>query len=776
MSDRFHERILRFLARPGYRPVKLRPLARQMGIAEEEYGEFRESVDALRRVGRVVFGGGNALVLPEAGRTLIGVYRANPRGFGFVVPEDPASHADLFIPPGAALDAVTGDTVECTIERRTGREGKMLSGRIRRIITRGHNRFVGALVHDAGRWFVRPDGNRLHVPILVADVGAKHARDGDQVVVEIIQYPGEGRPARGVIVERLGAAGERGVDVRGIIRQFQLRDEIPPAALEEARRVVDRFDLRKELARREDLRDEPIITIDPDDARDFDDAISIRRFDAPDAQGVLHRRPADGRGPHAVWELGVHIADVSAFVRPDGALDEEARERGNSVYFPRYVIPMLPEILSNGLCSLQEGEPRLCKSAFIRYDAHGRVVSTRFANTVIRSMKRLTYRQAQAVLDGRRGGWAPEVLRLLDDMNALARTIQKRRVADGMISLDLPEIELVFDDHDRVIDAHPADDSFTHTIIEMFMVEANEAVARLLAGARIPFLRRIHPEPDAESGETLSRFLRVAGHELPRKLERRDVQRLLARLKGRPESYAVNLAVLKSMEQAVYSPEHDGHYALASDCYTHFTSPIRRYTDLTIHRLLDHYLAGERSDDRAHRRGGRRRRADVDGEDLVSLGRHLSFTERRAADAERELKNVKILQLLSQHVGESFSGVVTGVANFGVFVQHPKYLLDGLVGLDALPDDYWNVDSRAGCVVGERTRQRIAIGDVVEVEIADVDIGARQLNLRIRRLRHRAARSEKPAAHDRPSRSARKTTPKRGPRPSVRRERRRRRR
>jgi len=719
MSIPFSERILRFMSEPGYRPIKMRPLARMMGIAEEEYGEFREAVDALQRVGRIVYGGGNALTLPEHSKHFVGVYRSNPRGFGFVVPENPEAHGDLFIPPGGALDATTGDTVECEVHRRVGRDGETTSGRVLRVLQRGHNRFVGELCHENGRWYVKPDGNRLHVPIFLPDAGAKSARAGDQVVVEILTYPAQGRQAAGVIVERLGKRGQPGVDVVSIIREHQIPHEFPPEAIEDARRATGGYDPDAAARKREDLRQEMIVTIDPDDARDFDDAISLRRL----------------KGGAAAWELGVHIADVSSFVKAGTALDDEARERGNSVYFPRHVIPMLPEVLSNGVCSLQEGEPRLCKSAFIDYDEAGGVVGARFSNTIIQSARRLTYRQASGILDGNTGGYPREVVEILRRMDTLARVIQKRRLAAGQIVLELPEIELVLDDENRVIDAHKADTSFSHTIIEMFMVEANEAVARLFESRNVPFLRRIHPEPDDDGQRTLGRFLKVAGHVMPRKMERSDLQKLLANLKGRPESFAVNLAVLKSMEQAVYSPKAEGHYALASDCYTHFTSPIRRYTDLTIHRTLQEVLEAGETGQRGGQRGGRKAakhtRTTADGQDLAGLGRHLSFTERRAADAERELRTVKILQLLTEHVGEKFRGVITGVTNFGMFIQHPRFLIDGLVRLDQMPDDYWVVDAKSGCVIGQRTRQRFTIGDQVSVEIFEVDVGGRELVLRM---------------------------------------------
>ncbi|MBI5763706.1 MAG: ribonuclease R [Planctomycetes bacterium] len=729
MSKHYSERILDFLRQPAYRPVKARKLAKAMGIGDGEWGDFHDAVDSLRRVGRVVIGTDNAVTLPRTPPTVVGVFRGNPRGFGFVVPDSATEHGDLFIAPGDTLDAVTGDRVKCTVQSRGKREGKAaFGGRVVEIVERGNNKFVGKLELEGGIWFVQPDGNALHVPILIGDPTAKGAKSGDQVVIEIVKYPSEGRPARGVIVERLGKAGQPGVDVLSIIRQFHLPHEFPEEVLEEVRAKAKVFDAEAELRHREDLTGVMTITIDPDDAKDYDDAITLTKLD-----GAGHGKRGSGG---AAWELGVHIADVSHFVTVGGATDTEARLRGTSVYLPRHVIPMLPEILSNGLCSLQEAEARLCKSAFIKYDAGGNVVGARFANTVIRSSKRLTYRQAQAVIDGNRGSVEQEVADLVMRMDQLARVIQKRRIADGMISLELPEVSLVLDEGGRVIDAQPEDTSFTHTIIEMFMVEANEAVARLLHGQGVPFIRRIHPEPDESAMESMARFMRAAGFNVPKKVTPGDVQALLAPLKGKPESYAVNLAVLKSMETAEYSPKQIGHFALASKCYGHFTSPIRRYADLTVHRLLDMYLKHGAPDGGA--RGKRGVRVDFSDapsyEELEELGKSLSYLSRRAESAEDELKTLKVLELLArEHLGDEFDGVVTGVTNFGMFVQHPKYLIDGLLRLEDLGDDWWEVDLRAGRVVGERTRQTFMMGSLVTVKIADVDIAARQMKLMLLR-------------------------------------------
>ncbi len=752
MSKRFSERILSFLRNPDYRPMKAAKMARAMGIADAEYGDFHDAVDAMRRVGRVVIGTGNAVMLPHPPNQISGTFRANPRGFGFVVPDSPTAHGDLYIGRGDSLDAVTGDRVLCHVVPRGRREGReSFGGRILKVIERGNSRFVGQLRQEGGQWFVQPDGNTLHVPIFVGDVGAKGAKQGDQVVVEIVRYPSEGTPAKGVIVERLGERGKPGVDLASIIRQYHLPEEFPPEVLDHAGAVVRAFNAEKEIEHREDLSGLLTITIDPDDAKDFDDAITLLRLDGAEGKASKRRnvdkpnrrseklKGLDGGG--AVWELGVHIADVSHFVREGEPMDEEARERGTSVYFPGYVIPMLPEVLSNGICSLQEGEPRLTKSAFIRYDAQGRVVHARFANTVIRSAKRLTYRQASSILDGQVSGIPKPVVEMVREMDRLARVIQKRRLDEGMIVLDLPAVDLILDDDGRVIDAQPEDKSFSHTIIEMFMVEANEAVARLMDRLGVPCIRRIHPEPDESSLEAMARFMRAAGFAVPKKITPHDMQALLGPLAGKPEAYAVNLAVLKSMQLAEYSPKKVGHFALASKHYAHFTSPIRRYADLTVHRLLDRYFKGPF--------GGRNKVGleDVpDEEELVDLARRLSYAARRSESAEQELRTVKVLQLLTDHVGDEFEGVVTGVTNFGLFVQHPKYLIDGLLRIEDLGDDWWEADVKAGRIFGERTRQVFTMGTLLKVRIAEVDVSARQLGLVLVSGGRQPRRSAEPTA------------------------------
>ena len=531
--------------------------------------------------------------------------------------------------------------------------------------------------------------NLVTEPILAPDAASRHIKVGTKVVIELTTYPGESddQPV-GVITEVLGEAGEKDVDLKSVIVQYNLPGPFPDEVKEQARAAIDSFDPEVERTQRLDLTDQMICTIDPDDAKDYDDAISLRRLD------------------NGNWELGVHIADVSFFVPAGSALDAEARIRGNSCYFPGHVIPMLPEILSNGVCSLQENVPRLCKSAFITYDEDAKPIGTKFANTIIRSAKRLRYREAQAILDGAQiiphpqgdrtiKDYDPAVVELLHQMETLSKRLQKRRQAQGQIVLELPETELVLDEQGKVIDAVAEDQSFTHTLIEMVMVEANEAVARLLDSLDVPFLRRTHPEPAGDSAAKLRQFIQVAGFRMPKDIDRKAIQALLASVKGKPESFTINLAVLKSLTRAEYSPQVIGHYALASEHYGHFTSPIRRYADLTIHRLLDAYFeARMRSGQTAQSRTGKRLSLEniPSVDELVELGKHLGYTERRGDDAERELRQVKLLELLQHHVGDEFPGIVTSITNFGIFIQLQTYLIDGLIRYEKLMGEWWDVD------------------------------------------------------------------------------------
>jgi len=705
MPEVFKTRIVKVLKHADYRPLRLAQLAKTLGVSSADYPQFKAAFDQLRQAGHVVIGARNLVSLPSLAGQFTGTFRSNPRGFGFVTPLEPHAHGDLFIPPKFTAEAMTGDIVMAKVKRK-GKRGKemRLAGEIVEILERAQNKFVGTLSKGPDRWIVQPDGTSFFEPICVGDVGAKGARAKDKVVVEILTYPTEKYLARGVIIEVLGKAGRYETEIQSIIHQYHLPGEFDEDCIKQARSAAAEFDPEqkgRQSQKREYITDKVIITIDPPDAKDFDDAISLEK------------------NHEGNWVLGIHIADVSAFIGPDSPLDNEGQDRGNSVYLPGRTIPMLPEILSNGICSLQPEQKRFVKSAYLTYDEKGKVLARRFANSVICSAQRLTYQEADRILKGHTKGAKRGVIELVKNMEALSRVIEQRRRKNGMIHLDLPETELIMDKSGRVVDTCPADNSYPHTIIEMFMVEANEAVAALLDRLNIPIIRRIHPEPDALSMRNLTELLKAFGFSLPRNPDRRTIQDLLASAKGADCSFAINLAVLRSFEKAQYAPLHIGHFALASTHYCHFTSPIRRYADLLVHRALECHLQG-RSDTAR----------DISAEaDLVGIGKHITFTEQRANDAEKELTTVLILQMLSKRIGEALDCVITGLTGFGVFVQSKKFGIEGLIRMEELGPDRWKFNKKTQSILGERTGCSIRLGQSLKVQIVSVNVPARQLNV-----------------------------------------------
>jgi len=707
MDEVFKKRIIKLLKHPDYKPLSVRSLAGELGVSAKDKPDFEQAVDQLCRSGKIVVAPGRLIrPAPMAGQ-IIGTFRANQKGFGFVTPLEISCHDDVFIPARKTSEAMTGDIVAVRITKRSRRSGKMgYSGEVIDILERAENKFVGTLLKQPDGWVVQPDSRAFTDPITIDEPGAKNAKKNDKVVVEVLSYPTARYLGSGVIIEVLGRKGRYESEIKSIIHRYHLPTDFSKQALEQAGKTAADFDAAL-LDGRDDITAKTVITIDPEDAKDFDDAISLEKT-------------ADGN-----WKLGVHIADVSYFIPAGSPLDTEGRLRGNSVYLPGKTIPMLPEVLSNGICSLQPERKRCVKSVYLVYNAQADVISRSFANSVICSTQRLTYKQAERILKGRSGAAKPAVRQMLKNMEKLSRKIQQRRTKQGMLSLDLPETELVMDNRGKVVDTLPADDSYPHTMIEMFMVEANEAVAIVIDRLNIAFMRRIHPEPDSLTMKNLAGFIRslkLAGpFNMPRNPSRKDIQNILNAVKGKPYSLAVNLMVLRSFEKARYSPLNIGHFALASRHYCHFTSPIRRYSDLLVHRILEEYLKQPT--------GGARKLQTGDEPELTEIGRHITFTEQRAEDAERELKTVLILQMLSEHIGTEAEGLVTGLAGFGVFVRLRKFGVEGLIAIEQLGQGRWKYDAAGQYITASRGNYRICLGQPLKVKIISVNIGARQLNL-----------------------------------------------
>ncbi len=758
--------IVDLVNRPDYQPVKPRVIAKRLGLPKEEAADVRRAVKRLARQGLVSYaanhivrpsnkpsppaplpkgdgsfspshvaplpeGEGNYVSAdfpPESSRKrkraeharprVMGVFHRTKKGFGFVRPlptdgeekgrqtDGDARSEDIFIPAKYTLDAASGDVVAIEVKdvKRAHHKdaGARLGprGRIVEVIERQTRQFVGAYFESQGSAFVQIDGTLFAQPIFVGDPGAKNARSDEKVVIEMIRFPSPVHDGEGVIVEVLGPQGKPGVDTLSIIREFGLPEEFAKDALDDARREADRFD--ESIGDRLDLTTDTIITIDPVDARDFDDAISLVKHD-------------DGH-----WRLGVHIADVSHFVRPRTALDREAHNRATSVYLPDRVLPMLPELISNGLASLQPDRVRYTKTVFIDYSPEGVRTHTEFHSAAIKSNKRLTYEQVDGFLadrDAWRQKLGTAVHALLSNMHELAMLLRRRRIRHGALVLTMPEVKIDLDSQGRVAGAHVVEDTESHQMIEEFMLAANEAVADLLHGQGIPFLRRVHEPPSPHKLKALTEFVREVGLPVRGLHDRFELQQLLKSVVGRPEQHAVNYSVLRAMQRAVYSPKEEGHYALASDCYCHFTSPIRRYPDLHIHRLLDDYIA--------------RRKPRLHKGELVVLGQHCSDREQRAEAAERDLTRVKLLVYLSDHVGMRMDALVTGVENFGLFVEGVELPAEGLIRTESLADDFYMFDRATHSLTGRRFGNRYRLGDRLKVVVTRVDPLRRELDFRL---------------------------------------------
>lgn len=722
--------ILEFVHRPGYRPMKPRLIARHLHVPRDDVSEVKRAVKRLVRKGLLVYGAKHyvspaeaaaptapALRKPEKSNRVAGLFRRSGKGFGFVRPSGvgtgPGEVEDIYVPAPATRDASSGDTVLVELVRRSGRFG-LPEGEVVEILERESHDFVGTYFEHAGGGYVQVDGNVFTQPIYVGDPGAKGAQPDDKVVLEMVRFPSHVRDGEGVITEVLGPRGKPGVDTLSVIREFHLPEQFPEDVLDEARHVAEAFD-ESIPADRLDLTGETIVTIDPADARDFDDAISLHREE------------------NGHWRLGVHIADVSHFVRPRTALDRDSQYRATSVYLPDRVVPMLPEVISNALASLQPDKVRYTKTVFIEFTAEGVVADTEFHNSAIRSTKRLNYEEVDAFLADReawRRKLGPQVHELLGRMHELAMLLRRRRFQHGALELTLREVKVELDADGQVTGARVVENTESHQIIEEFMLAANEAVARWIQSAGLPFLRRVHKPPSLRKLKVLTEFIRELRLKTESLESRFALQQLVNLVAGKPEQQAVNFAVLRSFQRAVYSPAEEGHYALASDCYCHFTSPIRRYPDLTVHRLFNALLTKQKV------------RSDM--EELVALGQHCSDQEERSEAAERELSKLKLLSYLSTRIGEEMEALVTGVESFGLFVQGIDLPAEGLIPLASLHDDFYFYDRAAHTLSGRREGNAFRLGDAVRVAVARVDLERRELDFQLvgRRGRRPAARAE----------------------------------
>jgi len=706
-------RIIDYMKRRTYTPVRARALARALGVDREEYQEFRQALRELHKKGLVVRRGGGRLGLAEGGNRVTGVLDVAAGGYGFVAPEQGGE--DIFITQRDLAGALDGDTVLVEVTGRGRGKGRGPRGQVIKVLRRGRTHLVGTYHEQEGRGFIIPDGDlsNLRVAVERGEVGRLNERD--KVVVQLPPPEPDMVTVTGRVVEVLGKSGAVGVDELSVIREFELRDRFPDQVHDEAAKVSERLDDARGRDRR-DIRDWLTITIDPEEARDFDDAISIRK--------------RDGGG----WQLGVHIADVSRFVLPGSALDEEARKRGTSVYFPGFAIPMLPEELSSDVCSLRPREDRLTKTVYMTFDAHGRLLGEEVWPSLIRSDARLSYVDAGHILQGKTGGFPREVVELVREAEALAKALNTVRIDRGALELDIPELEVVVDENGWVERIEPKVRTWAHRLIEEAMVAANESVARLMQREELPAVYRNHGDPDPEEVADFLEFAKSLGFSSRKHDLRRRLQEILAKADETALAYTVHLALLKSTQRAVYAAACEGHFALASESYCHFTSPIRRYPDLLVHQVLDAWWQGglEQESRRAALR-----------EEIPGVAAEATEAERTGDAAEGAITEVKILRYLLGHADRTFTGVITGVLRFGVFVRLDRLIIEGLIPVSGLPGDRYRLVERRHQLVGAGKDNSFRLGERVEVRIGDIDLAARQLQLTF--VRKLSAAKRKPS-------------------------------
>jgi ribonuclease R len=685
------ERILRFLSGGQQKPLKLRELAKKMDIPEDEYGSFRRIVRSMLRDGLLVKAKRGRIGLPAKTNAVVGRLVSGKSGYGFVVPEDGGE--DVYIRDENMGYAFHGDKVLVTILGR--RRGPAREGTITKILKRAKQLLVGTFHRGKFGYFVTPDDRKIPRDIYVAPENSKDAKDGQKVTVSLTDWPEVHTGPEGKIIEVLGYPDDPGMDILCLIREFGLPLGFPEEVEKEAEILAPKIKA-EELQARLDLRHQNCFTIDPADAKDHDDAVSLEIK------------------PNGNWLLGVHIADVSHYVKENSALDEEALKRGNSVYLVDRVIPMLPEKLSNEICSLKSNRVRLTYSVIMEIDQEGKRVGYRIKESVIKSKAKLNYDEVQEFFNG--GSPSKRIQGLENDlleMRKLSRKLLEKRLAKGSLDFDLPEARVVLGADGRVLDILQVARLESHRLIEEFMLLANQTVAEHVTRISVPFLYRIHEEPDQDKMEAFSDFVTTLGYSVSfsERVSPKKIQKFLKSLEGKPEEGLINEVLLRSLKKACYSPENIGHFGLAFSHYTHFTSPIRRYPDLIVHRLLKELES---------RRYNTKRQTQMLGR-LPKIGQITSERERLAEEAERESVKIKQVEYMQDKLGEEYGGLISGVVPFGFFVRLDDSLAEGLVRVTSLEDDYYIFDEKGRRWVGRRNKKVYKLGDRVKVQVVRVD-------------------------------------------------------
>lgn len=694
MDQTFERRkklIYDFICDEFYVPMKLKELAILLQVPKDQRKELKAIMDSLEAEGKVHVSKKGKYAKGEAKR-IVGTYQAHARGFGFVAVE--GEDDDIFISEDDTNGAFHGDQVEVTI--KSAPDGKRREGKVVRILSHGTTRLVGYFQKNKNFGFVVPDNQRFIKDVFVPLERSKGAVTGHKVVVELTKYGGDNKKPEGKIVEIIGHVNDPGTDIMSIVKGYDLPIEFPEKVLNQAERVAKDVSTA-DMAGRMDIRDWQMVTIDGEDAKDLDDAISLTK---------------EGEN----YKLGVHIADVTNYVQEKSALDREAYKRGTSVYLVDRVIPMLPHILSNGICSLNEGEDRLALSCIMTINDKGNVVDYKIAETVICVDRRMTYTSVKKILeeqDEEESKKYEEFVPMFQMMEKVAGILREKRKKRGSIDFDFPETKMVLDEQGKPIELKPYDRNVATKIIEDFMLLANETVAEHYFWQEIPFVYRTHEQPDEEKIQKLAIFINNFGHSMHianNAVRPKEIQKLLAKVEGTNEEALISRLALRSMKQAKYTPENTGHFGLATTYYCHFTSPIRRYPDLQIHRIIKEDLRGRMNDNR------REHYEKI----LPEVTKQCSERERLAEEAERETIKLKKVEYMEEHIGEVFEGVISSITKWGIYVELPN-TIEGLVHVTNMHDDHYDYIEERFEMVGEHTRKVYKLGQTVYIVATGTD-------------------------------------------------------
>lgn len=691
--------ILGFMKEQAYKPMDIQELAKIFGISKRDMKSFKKLIKTMENEGSIIKTRTNHYGIPEKMGLVVGRLQGHQRGYGFVIPDDDSP--DVFVISSYMNGAMHGDRVVAQVLKEEN-NGKRREGEIIRVTERANDTIIGVFEASKNFGFVVPEEKRIHQDIFIPREHINGAKNGDIVIVNISQWPEKRRNPEGRVAEVLGKKGEKGIDILTIIKKYKLPEEFPA----KVQRYVDNISQEidpEEIKGREDLRDTVMVTIDGEDAKDLDDAVSIEKLD------------------NGNYLLGVHIADVSHYVKEKSPLDKEALKRATSVYLINKVIPMLPKELSNGICSLNPKVDRLAMTCFMEINNKGKVVNYRITKSVIKTNERMTYTDVTKMLRDKDEATIEkykDLYKYFKLMEELCQILYSKRISRGAIDFEFEESKIILDDNGKPIDIKPYERAIANRIIEEFMLVCNETVAEHMYWTKIPFVYRIHEDPDEEKLQKFREFAYNLGYFIKpsKEVHPKALQEIIEGARGKKEETVVNTLLLRSLKQARYAPQCVGHFGLAAKYYCHFTSPIRRYPDLIIHRIIKESLDGLIDEKRVKSLENKVDYASVQSSDM----------ERLAMEAEREVDDLKKAEYMSEKIGEEYTGIVSSVTNFGMFVQLPN-TIEGLVHISTMDDDYYVYDEDHLCLVGEKNKNVYRLGDEVKIKVDRVDLGSYEI-------------------------------------------------